>query len=98
MPRRAGYEESWDLAYLVEQLRELVGHELRMDSGLSEELEDTLDSLVVRNQRLRVLQRMVTAEREAEDLALVRGALENLDRDLLHRLPTLLERLRAALP
>jgi|SRR4051812_9405254 hypothetical protein len=97
MSRRAGYEESWDLTYLVEQLRELIGRELELHPQLSEELEDTLDSLVLRNQRLRGLQRMVHAEREADDLAILRGALENMDRELLHKLPQLLERLRAAL-
>ncbi|WP_163993374.1 hypothetical protein [Pyxidicoccus caerfyrddinensis] len=97
MSRRAGYEESWDLTYLVEQLRELIGRDLELHPQLSEELEDTLDSLVLRNQRLRGLQRMVHAEREADDLAILRGALENMDRELLHKLPRLLERLRAAL-
>jgi hypothetical protein len=95
MSRRAGYEESWDLTYLVEQLRELVGRDLELQPELAEELEVTLDSLVQRNQRLRGLQRMVHAERAAEDLAILRGALENMDRELLDRLPLLLDRLRA---
>lgn len=95
MSRRAGYEESWDLTYLVEQLRELVGRDLELHPELAEELEDTLDSLVLRNQRLRGLQRMVHAERAADDLAILRGALEHQDRELLGRLPVLLERLRA---
>jgi len=95
--RRAGYEESWDLTYLVEQLRELIGQDLNLHPELADELAETLDSLVLRNQRLRGLQRMVNAEREADDLAVLRGALENMDRELLHRLPQLLERLRAAL-
>lgn len=98
MSRRAGYEESWDLTYLVEQLRELVGRELHLQPELAEELEDTLDSLVLRNQRLRGLQRMVNAERAPDDLAILRGALENMDRELMDRLPVLLERLRAAIP
>ena len=98
MSRRAGYEESWDLTYLVEQLRELVGHDLDLGEDLSAELEDVLGSLVLRNQRLRVLQRMVNAERAADDLAALRGALEDMDRELLTRLPVLLERLRSALP
>ncbi len=98
MSRRAGYEESWDLTYLVEQLRELVGRDLRLQPELASELEDTLDSLVLRNQRLRGLQRMVQAEREADDLAILRRALEDMDRELLERLPALLDRLRAALP
>jgi hypothetical protein len=97
MSRRAGYEESWDLTYLVEQLRELIGRDLRLRPELAEELEDTLDSLVLRNQRLRGLQRMVNAEREADDLAILRRALENMDRELLHKLPMLLERLRAVI-
>ncbi|AEI63640.1 hypothetical protein [Corallococcus macrosporus] len=98
MSRRAGYAESWDLTYLVEQLRELIGHDLRLDEVLAEELEDVLGSLVQRNQRLRVLQRMVNAERAPDDLAALRGALEDMDRELLTRLPALLERLRLALP
>ena len=53
MSRRAGYAESWGLTYLVEQLRELIGHDLHLDDALSEELEDVLASLVLRNQRLR---------------------------------------------
>ncbi|MFP2926238.1 hypothetical protein ACLESO_13680 [Pyxidicoccus sp. 3LG] len=97
MSRRAGYEESWDLTYLVEQLRELIGRDLDLTLELSEELEDTLDSLVLRNQRLRVLQRMANTEREPDDLAVLRGTLENMDRELLVRLPLLLDRLRAAL-
>lgn len=98
MSRRAGYAESWDLTYLVEQLRELIGHDLRLDDALAEELEDVLGSLVQRNQRLRVLQRMVNAERALEDLVVLRGALEDLDRELMTRLPALLERLRLTLP
>ncbi|MCY1018213.1 hypothetical protein [Pyxidicoccus sp. MSG2] len=97
MSRRAGYEESWDLTYLVEQLRELIGRDLRLRPELAEELEDTLDSLVLRNQRLRGLQRMVNAEREPDDLAILRRALENMDRELLDKLPMLLERLRAVI-
>ncbi|MCY1041141.1 hypothetical protein OV208_07405 [Corallococcus sp. bb12-1] len=97
VPRRAGYEESWELTYRVEQLRELVGQELRLDPELGDELEDTLARLVQRNLRLRGLHRMVTAEREPEDLAMFRAALEDLDRQLLHDLPGLLDRLRATL-
>ncbi|NBD12855.1 hypothetical protein FOF48_30695 [Corallococcus sp. Z5C101001] len=97
MPRRAGYEESWELTYRVEQLRELVGQELRLDAALAEELEDTLARLVQRNQRLRGLHRMVSAEREPEDLVMFRAALEDLDRRLLEDLPGLLDRLRATL-
>ncbi|WP_426734379.1 hypothetical protein [Myxococcus faecalis] len=97
MSRRAGYEESWDLTYLVEQLRELISRDLQLDDALGEELEDTLARLVLRNQRLRMLQRMVNAERSAEDLEILRSALEHTDRELLTALPGLLERLRAAL-
>ncbi|RKG65052.1 hypothetical protein D7W79_38335 [Corallococcus exercitus] len=97
MPRRAGYEESWELTYRVEQLRELVGQELRLDAELAEELDDTLARLVMRNQRLRALHRMVSAEREPEDLVMLRAALEDMDRQLLQDLPGLLERLRATL-
>ncbi|WP_347402546.1 hypothetical protein [Corallococcus macrosporus] len=97
VPRRAGYEESWELTYRVEQLRELVGHELRLDAGLAAELDDTLARLVMRNQRLRALQRMVSAEREPEDLVMLRAALEDMDRQLLQELPGLLDRLRATL-
>ncbi|MBZ4399170.1 hypothetical protein OWM54_21245 [Myxococcus sp. MISCRS1] len=97
MSRRAGYEESWDLTYLVEQLRELISRDLQLDDALGEELEDTLARLVLRNQRLRMLQRMVNAERSAEDLEILRNALEHTDRELLTALPGLLERLRAAL-
>ncbi|NVJ25444.1 MULTISPECIES: hypothetical protein [Myxococcus] len=94
MSRRAGYEESWDLTYLVEQLRELISRDLELDDALAEELEDTLARLVLRNQRLRGLQRMVNAERDAEDLEVLRNALEHTDRELLAHLPRLLERLR----
>ncbi|RKH54117.1 hypothetical protein D7W81_38650 [Corallococcus aberystwythensis] len=97
MPRRAGYEESWELTYRVEQLRELVGQELRLDAELAEELDDTLARLVMRNQRLRGLHRMMSADREPEDLVMHRAALEDLDRQLLQDLPSLLERLRATL-
>ncbi|WP_244222203.1 hypothetical protein [Corallococcus exercitus] len=97
VPRRAGYEESWELTYRVEQLRELVGQELRLDAELAEELDDTLARLVMRNQRLRALHRMVSAEREPEDLVMLRAALEDMDRQLLQDLPGLLERLRATL-
>lgn len=97
MSRRAGYEESWDLTYLVEQLRELISRDLQLDDALGEELEDTLARLVLRNQRLRMLQRMVNAERSAEDLEILRNALEYTDRELLTALPGLLERLRTAL-
>lgn len=97
MSRRAGYEESWDLTYLVEQLRELISRDLELDDALAEELEDTLARLVLRNQRLRGLQRMVNAERDAEDLEVLRNALEHTDRELLDRLPRLLDRLREAL-
>lgn len=97
VPRRAGYEESWELTYRVEQLRELVGQELHLDAALAEELDDILARLVMRNQRLRGLQRMVSAEREPEDLVLHRAALEDMDRQLLQELPGLLERLRATL-
>jgi hypothetical protein len=98
MSRRAGYEESWDLTYLVEQLRELLSRDLSLDRDLAGELEDVLGSLVMRNQRLRGLQRMVNAEREPEDLLTLRDALEATDRELLSRLPPLLDRLRAAHP
>ncbi|HZI14617.1 MAG TPA: hypothetical protein VE153_29890 [Myxococcus sp.] len=98
MSRRAGYEENWDLTYLVEQLRELLSRDLSLDGDLSGELEDVLASLVMRNQRLRGLQRMVNAEREPEDLLTLRDALEATDRELLTRLPPLLDRLRAAQP
>ncbi|CAM4325434.1 hypothetical protein G4177_29205 [Corallococcus sp. ZKHCc1 1396] len=97
MPRRAGYEESWEFTYRVEQLRELVGQELRLDPELADELEDTLARLVQRNLRLRGLQRMVSAEREPEDLVMFRDALEDLDRQLLQDLPGLLDRLRATI-
>ncbi len=98
MSRRAGYEESWDLTYLVEQLRELLSRDVSLDRSLADELEDVLASLVMRNQRLRGLQRMVNAEREPEDLITLRDALEATDRELLSRLPPLLDRLRAAHP
>ena len=81
----------------VEQLRELISRDLQLDDALGEELEDTLARLVLRNQRLRMLQRMVNAERSAEDLEILRNALEHTDRELLTALPGLLERLRAAL-
>ncbi|MFP2904281.1 hypothetical protein ACLESD_04245 [Pyxidicoccus sp. 3LFB2] len=97
MSRRAGYEESWDLTYLVEQLRELIGRDVELQPELADELAETLDDLVQRNLRLRGLQRMVHAERAADDLAVLRGALENMDRELLHRLPQLLDRLRSAI-
>jgi len=97
MSRRAEYAESWDLTYRVEQLRELIGHDLDLGASLSAELEDILGRLVLRNQRLRILQHPVSADQPPEDLAGLRGALEDLDRELMARLPALLERLRTAL-
>lgn len=95
MYRMAGYNESRELTLLIEQLREQLGAEPSTHPQLSQQLEDVLSCLVVRNQRLRVLQRLERMGRANEHVDSMREALEKLDEKLLQQLPALLERLQA---
>jgi hypothetical protein len=95
MQRRAGYSESPELTHLIEQLRERLGAEPLPDSELGRQLEAVLARLVVRNQRLRVLQRLSRTGGAPEHIQAMRSALEQLDAELLRELPVVLERMRA---
>ncbi|WP_338872527.1 hypothetical protein [Myxococcus stipitatus] len=97
MSRRSAYEESWDLTYLMEQLRELISLDLPLDDTLSHELEGTLTRLVMRHQRLRGLHHRAGTEDPDEDLQVIHEDLEHTDLELLTTLPGLLERLRDVL-
>ena len=96
MHRSVGYTESGELAYLIDQLREQLATEPLEDLALTRELETVLGRLVTRNQRLRVLQRLMRAGGSVEHMAAIREALEQVDAELLRDLPALLEHLRAA--
>ncbi|QSQ11942.1 hypothetical protein [Myxococcus landrumensis] len=97
MARRPSYEESWNLTYLVEQLRELISLDFPLDDTLSHELEGTLTRLVTRHQQLRGLHHLANAEHPAEDLQVLHEDLEHTDHELLTTLPGLLEKLRDVL-
>jgi hypothetical protein len=94
MQRAAGYSESDQLAQLIEQLRERLGAagSLRQ-ADFSQELEAVLARLLMRNQRLRVLQRMTRECVALERADAIRTAIEQLDAQLLNELPPLLDRL-----
>ncbi|WP_224240528.1 hypothetical protein [Hyalangium gracile] len=95
MHRTAGYSESWQLTRLIEQLRERLGAETAVNVLPGHQLEEVLSRLVVRNQRLRVLQRLTRTGGTNEHIEAMRNALEQLDAQLLQELPELLERLSA---
>ncbi|AGC41378.1 hypothetical protein MYSTI_00019 [Myxococcus stipitatus DSM 14675] len=98
MPRRAGYEESWDLTYLVEQLRELISLDFPWDDTLSHELEGALTRLVTRHQQLHgLLHQLATTTDPSEELEVLHEDLEHTDHELLTTLPGLLEKLRDVL-
>ncbi|MDY7233176.1 hypothetical protein [Hyalangium rubrum] len=97
MQRAAGYNESWELTYLIEQLRERLGAEPPPDASLGGELETVLARLVTRNQRLRVLHRLTRTQGSLEHIHSIRSSLEQLDSQLLRELPALLERLSPSL-
>jgi hypothetical protein len=95
MERAAGYSESSELTHLIEQLRErLAMAEPQVPAG---ELEQVLSRLVIRNQRLRVLHRLTRKvglnTHVNEHISVMRSMLEQLDAQLIHELPSLLERM-----
>ncbi|WP_225413396.1 hypothetical protein [Stigmatella hybrida] len=92
MQRAAGYTESGRLTQLIEQLRERLGAGL-LQVDFTQELEAVLARLLMRNQRLRVLQRMTRNCVSLESAAAIRTVIEQLDAQLLQELPPLLERL-----
>lgn len=92
MQRAAGYTESGRLTQLIEQLRERLGSGL-LQVEFNQELEAVLARLLMRNQRLRVLQRMTRNCVSLESAAAIRTVIEQLDEQLLRELPPLLERL-----
>ena len=94
MQRAAGYNESWQLTTLIEQLRERLGAEPPPSPQLNQRLEEVLARLVVRNQRLRVLHRLARGGGSLEHIEAMRHALEQLDSQLLQELPELLRHLR----
>jgi hypothetical protein len=93
MQRVAGYNESRQLTQLIEDLRERLGAEPTPHPQLGLELEEVLTRLLVRNQRLRVLHRLTRSGGSLEHVQALRGAVEQLDAQLLHELPELLGRL-----
>ncbi len=95
MQRAAGYNESWQLTALIEQLRERLGAEPPPSPQLVQQLEEVLARLLARNQRLRVLHRLARKGGSHEHLVAMRHALEQLDAQLLQELPSLLQHLRA---
>src|SRR4051794_33260859 len=95
MQRAAGYNESWQLTALIEQLREKLGAEPPPSPELGRQLEEVLTRLVVRNQRLRVLHRLARKGSSNEHIDAMRHALEQLDAQLLQELPGLLQHLSA---
>jgi len=97
MERAAGYSESAELTHLIEQLRERLAVSRQPEQLPAAELEEVLSRLVIRNQRLRVLQRLTrkghTHESAYEHIEVMRSMLEQLDAQLLRELPSLLKRL-----
>ena len=91
--RLAGYDESWQLTHLIEQLRERLGMDPLPTPPVVEQLEEVLTRLVMRNQRLRALQRIARTNGLDAHLDSMRGDLEKLDAELLQEIPGLLERL-----
>ncbi|EAU69620.1 hypothetical protein STIAU_2939 [Stigmatella aurantiaca DW4/3-1] len=64
-----------------------------MAMDFTEELETVLARLLMRNQRLRVLQRMTRNCDSLERADAIRTVIERLDAQLLRELPPLLDRL-----
>lgn len=93
MQRAAGYNESWQLTALIEQLRERLGAEPPPSLRLGQQLEEVLERLLVRNQRLRVLHRLARKGGSNEHIEAMRSSLEQLDAQLLQELPGLLQHL-----
>ncbi|MDC0711920.1 hypothetical protein POL68_25860 [Stigmatella sp. ncwal1] len=93
MQRAAGYSESGRLTQLVEQLRERLDSEGLLRLDFAQELETVLSRLLMRNQRLRVLQRMTRNCDSLERVDAIRTVIERLDEELLRDLPPLLDRL-----
>lgn len=94
MQRAAGYNESWQLTQLIEQLRERLGADLPPSLQVGQQLEEVLGRLLTRNQRLRVLHRLARKGGSNEHIEAMRHSLEQLDAQLLQELPHLLEHLR----
>ena len=93
MKRLTGYSESRQLTHLIELLRERLGTDPLPSPPVVEQLEEVLTRLVMRNQRLRTLQRIARTNGLDAHLDSMRGDLEKLDAELLQELPGLLERL-----
>jgi hypothetical protein len=93
MRRLEGYSESWQLTHLIEQLRERLGTDPLPSPPVVEQLEAVLTRIVMRNQRLRALQRIARTSGLDAHLDSMRGELDQLDAELLQELPGLLERL-----
>jgi 3-methyladenine DNA glycosylase/8-oxoguanine DNA glycosylase len=93
MERAAGYSESSELTFLIEQLRERLGRTPSPEQLLARDLEEVLARLVIRNQRLRVLHRLARIGSSDEHIGAMRSTLEQLDAQLLKELPSILERL-----
>ena len=93
MHRVAGYSESWELGRLIDELRERLGREHPSDPLLAKELEEVLEQLGVRNQRLRVLHRLTRMGSTDDHISAIRSTLEQLDAQLIKELPSLLARL-----
>jgi hypothetical protein len=94
MQRAAGYNESWQLTELIEQLRERLGADLPPSLQVGQQLEEVLGRLLTRNQRLRVLHRLARKGGANEHIASIRHTVEQLDAQLLQELPQLLQDLR----
>jgi hypothetical protein len=93
MRQLTGYSESRQLTWLIERLRERLGADPLPSPPVVEQLEEVLTRLVMRNQRLRALQRIARTSGLDAHLDSMRGDLEKLDAELLQQLPGLLERL-----
>jgi hypothetical protein len=93
MRRLSGYSESWQLTHLIEELRERLGADPLPSLPVVEQLEEVLTRIVMRNQRLRALQRIARTGGLDEHLDSMRVDLEKLDAELLQQLPGLLQRL-----
>ena len=93
MSHSVDYEEDPQLAALVEQLRVVLERGCSPDAALSKDVEAALHLLMARNQRRRVLVRMLAQGWLDGRPELARADLEALDAQLRERLPPLLARL-----